>query len=267
MSHHGVPEPVEGNGGAPSNGAADMGGGGRVPRREVADGHGQPDASGDSAHREDQWESADFRVLALTSQLDAAQRVAAAGNVERERIERDLHDGAQQRLTALRIRLALAAEDFEARGDAAASAALNQFGEEVERAIDELREFVQGVYPVLLTSGGLTLALAAAGRGAQSVTVHASGVGRYATGVETAVYFCCLAALDNAAKHAGPSPVTIDISDQAGELRFTISDSGRGFDPHRATTGAGIPNMRDRMTAVGGTLTIESTPAHGTVIE
>jgi signal transduction histidine kinase len=148
----------------------------------------------------------DLRGLAVTSRVEMAHRVLAAGDSERDRISKDLHEGAQQRLTALQIRLSLAADDFEARGDAGASAVLNQFGEDVDEAIDALREFVHGVYPALLTSGRLSPALASAGRrGSQSVTVRASGVRRYPSRIETAVYFACLAAIDNAANHAGLS--------------------------------------------------------------
>ncbi len=265
MSRRGKPEPVEGNDHARrSSGVADVGEIGRVAL-EVANGNGQRDAAGDL--RGDQRGLVDFGVVALRSRLDAARRLLAAGDAERDRIGKDLHDGAQQRLTALRIQLALVAEGFEARGDTDASAAFNQFGEEVGRAIDELREFVQGVYPVLLTSGGLSPALASAGsRGAQPVTMLASGIRRYPAGIETAVYFTCLAAMDNAAKHAGRSQVTVRVWDQAEGLCFTIHDTGHGFDPQRATLGAGITNMRDRIAAVGGTLTIDST-THGTVVE
>lgn len=208
----------------------------------------------------------DFEGLAPTS-VEMAHRVLAAGDAERDRISKDLHDGAQQRLTALRIRLSLAAEDFEARGDADATALLDRFGEEVDEAIDELRELVHGIYPVLLTSGGLSPALAAAGRrGSQSVTVLASGVRRYPSGIETAVYFACLAAIDNAAKHARPSHVTVRVSDQADGLCFTVRDTGHGFDPHRTSPGTGIMNMRDRIAAVGGTLRIDSTVGQGTLV-
>jgi signal transduction histidine kinase len=145
---------------------------------------------------------------------------------------------------------------------------LNQFGEDVDEAIDELREFVHGVYPALLTSGGLSPALASAGRrGSRSVTVLASGVRRYPSQIETAVYFACLAAIDNAAKHAGLSEVSVRAWDQADGLGFTVRDTGHGFDPHRTAAGAGIMNMRDRIAAVGGILTIDSTLGHGTAVE
>ena len=194
-----------------------------------------------------------------------ARRVLAAGDADRQRIERDLHDGVQQRLTGLRIRLALAAESFEERGNADASAALNAFGEEVQQAIEEVRAFARGVYPLLLASEGLGAALVSASRyAAETVTVSARGIRRCRPEVESAVYFTCLAAIDNAAKHAGPAEVSVRAWDSAQALHFTVADTGCGFDPNRAPSGAGLSNMHDRIAAIGGTLTVDSRPSHGT---
>ena len=160
-----------------------------------------------------------------------ARRVLAAGDADRQRIERDLHDGVQQRLTGLRIRLALAAESFQERGDTDASAALNGFGEEVQQAIEEVRAFARGVYPLLLASEGLGAALVSASRyAAAPITVSARGIRRCRPEVESAVYFTCLAAIDNAAKHAGPADVSVRAWDTAQALHFTVGDTGRGFD-------------------------------------
>ena len=194
-----------------------------------------------------------------------ARRLVAAADAERERIEHDLHDGVQHQLTGLRIRLALAAESFRARGDVDASAALEVFGDDVENAINELRDLAHGLYPALLTSDGLSVALtSAARRAAPGVTVHGHGARRCRQEVETAVYFSCLAALDNAAKHAGEAHVWIRLTDTGDALRFTVRDSGAGFDPSRTRAGSGIAHMRDRLAAIGGTLTIDSAPAQGT---
>jgi len=194
-----------------------------------------------------------------------ARRLVAAADAERERIEHDLHDGVQQRLTGLRIRLARAAEQFHAQGDIEASAALEGFADDVEAAIDEVRDLAHGVYPALLTSQGLSAALASAGRrAAPGVTVHAHNLRRCRQEVETAVYFSCLAALDNAAKHAGDGPVSIYVIETGDALRFMVRDSGVGFDPSRTPAGNGIANMRDRLAAIGGTLTVEAAPAQGT---
>lgn len=194
-----------------------------------------------------------------------ARSVLQACVAERQRIERDLHDGVQQHLTGLRIRLALAAERFQERGDLDASAALNGFGDEVEQAIDEVRAVARGVYPALLASDGLQAALLAASRYAdRPVAVSANGIRRCRPEVESAVYFTCLAALDNAAKHAGPAQVSVDARDTARALQFTVCDTGCGFDTSRTEAGAGLTNMRDRITVLGGSLAIDSTPGHGT---
>jgi signal transduction histidine kinase len=197
-----------------------------------------------------------------------ARDLLAAGDAERERIEQDLHDGAQQQLMALRVRLGLAADDFGERGEAEASAVLQGFGDDVERVIDEVRDLARGIYPALLRSNGLSAALVAAcSHAAGPVAVHARGVRRCRPEVEIAVYFSCLAALHNAGKHAGPVPVSVDLSDAGDALHFRICDSGTGFDPAKTQVGAGIANMRERIAAVGGTLAIDSAPARGTRVQ
>jgi signal transduction histidine kinase len=194
-----------------------------------------------------------------------ARRLVAAADAERERIEQDLHDGVQQQLTGLRIRLALAAESFHDRGDTEASAALEGFGDDVENAINDVRDLAQGVYPALLTSNGLSAALtSAARRAAPGVTVHGDNLRRCRQEVETAVYFACLAALDNAAKHSGARHVSIRLTNTRDALHFTVRDCGAGFDTSRTPGGSGIAHMRDRLAAIGGTLTIDSAPGQGT---
>jgi signal transduction histidine kinase len=190
-----------------------------------------------------------------------------AGDAARERLGQDLHDGVQQRLTAVRIRVALAAQNFETRDDKRASVVLNDIGDEVDRAIDEVRAFAHGVYPALLSSTGLSAALASVNRRTpESVTIQAAGVGRYSSEIETAVYFSCLAALDNVARHAGSAPVTVRVWEHDNALHFTISDTGPGFDPLLTPPGVGITNMHDRIDAVGGILRIDST-SHGISVE
>jgi signal transduction histidine kinase len=220
----------------------------------------------DLAGLSDQQGLGDLGSLSVTSPVRAARRLVAAGYAERERIEKDLHDGAQQRLTWVRIRLAEGADRF--REDEQVGQLLRDLGREVQDAIDELRQFAQGVYPELLTSGGLSAALAAAGRrAAQPVRVLTRGVERYTPEVEIAVYFTCLAAMDNTAKHAGAAQVTVRVWETADALHFSVRDTGCGFDPRRTPAGVGIRNMRDRIATAGGTLTIDSTPAHGTRVE
>ncbi len=168
-------------------------------------------------------------------------------------------------MTALRVRLGLAAELADERGETKASAVLRGLGDNLDQAIDELRDLTHGIYPSLLTHSGVVAALVAAGdRSGRPVTVHASGLRRCRPEVELAVYFTCLAALDNAAKHAGPVTVSVDLSDTGGALTFTVCDSGAGFDPAETEVGAGIANMRDRIDSVGGSLAVDSAPALGT---
>jgi signal transduction histidine kinase len=194
-----------------------------------------------------------------------ARRLLTASDVDRQRIERDLHDGVQQRLTALRIRLAIAADAFNERGETAAGVALNRFGVEVEQVIDEVRAFAHGVYPELLASNGLGAALTSVGRRAGGqVSVSTQGLRRCRPEVENAVYFTCLAALDNATRHAGPAWVCVHAWDTPHALRFVVGDTGCGFDLSRQSAGAGLANMRDRIAALGGTLTFDSSPSHGT---
>jgi signal transduction histidine kinase len=224
---------------------------------------GSDDVGGSDSNRE----GGRFRVRLFVPswRRRTARDLLAAGDAERERIERDLHDGVQQHLTALRVRLGLAADRFEGRGEAEAGAALRGFGDDVEHVIDMVRDVARGIYPALLSSFGLAVALVAAGgHSDRPVTVQASGVRRCRPEVEIAVYFACLAALDNATKHAGPVPVSVDLSDTGGALSFRVCDSGAGFDPDETQVGAGIANMRDRIAAVGGTLAIDSAPARGT---
>jgi signal transduction histidine kinase len=198
---------------------------------------------------------------ALEGELRASRaRLVEAGDAARRRIERDLHDGAQQRLVALRIHLELAAEKL------GRSRELEGLGVEVEEAIHELRGIAHGLYPPLLEEAGLGAALAAvAVQSALPVQVQEHGLSRHSRSTATAVYFCCVECLQNAAKHAGRgASVTIDLTEADGQLEFTVTDDGAGFDPSTVERGRGLANLTDRLAAVGGTLTIDSRPGHGT---
>ncbi len=168
-----------------------------------------------------------------------AREVLAAGDAERERLSQDLHDGVQQRLTALRIGLSLAAERFGERGETEACGVLHGFGDDVDRVIDEVRDFAHGIYPALLASFGLAAALDSAGAYAGRPVTQATGVRRCRPEVESALHFSCLAALDNAAKHAGAVPVSVNLSATDGALEFAVCDSGAGFDPAKTKPGRG----------------------------
>jgi len=191
------------------------------------------------------------------------RRLVTAADEERRRLERDLHDGAQQHLVALAvlIQLARTAADYDRHQPLLAEASGL-----LETAIAEIRRLAQGIYPPLLVSGGLAQALPAlAAKAPGAVQLNLRGLGRYSASIETALYFCCSEALQNAAKHGGPgTTVTITAHVDDRMLSLTISDNGRGFEP--ATIGTGLMNMTDRLSAVGGKLFIDTAPGHGTRI-
>jgi signal transduction histidine kinase len=196
---------------------------------------------------------------------ESRARIQSAADTERRRIERDLHDGAQQRLVRLRIKLELARETVDRQGGLD-SEVLQTLGDDVVAIIDEIRSLARGVYPHLLDDGGPAEALrSVAGHAAFRATVVAPDLPRYAADVEAAIYFCCLEALQNVSKHAtGARNVAITLA--PGPLRFEIRDDGPGFDANRSRPGAGLDNMRDRMAAVGGRLDISSAPGRGTIV-
>jgi signal transduction histidine kinase len=201
----------------------------------------------------------------LEDEIRAARASAmATAEEERRRLERDLHDGAQQHLIALRIKLGLMTE--LSGGETAQMIA--ELGDDVEATLDELRRLAQGVYPPLLRAHGLGSALnAVARRAAIPVTVTAAGLGRYSNEIESAVYFCCLEALQNAGKHAGGgAEVTVRVASSDDWLRFAVEDTGIGFDTRLAEQGAGLANMAGRMAAVGGRIRVVSAPACGTTV-
>ena len=198
---------------------------------------------------------------------DAQARAAASADDTREQIERDLHDGAQQRLIALRIKLQLAAERC---GDTAPDTTeeLNQLGTEVQLAIDELRAFAQGVFPAVLGDFGPVTALKQAVLAAPvPTTVSGVNVGRYRPEVERTIYFCCLEALQNTYKHAHTATnAHVRIATRGRELTFEVTDDGLGFDLGTVALGAGLHNMHDRVASLGGSLTINAGRGQGTRI-
>ena len=197
---------------------------------------------------------------------ESRARIVATADAERRRVERDLHDGAQQHLVALAVNLRLA-RDIIADDPGEGTEMLEQMAEDVQVTIRELRELAHGIYPPLLADAGLPEALrAAAGRCTIPVTVSADGIGRYSQGVETALYFCCLEALQNAAKHAPKASAEVRISEESGGLLFSVSDNGPGFNAEKARSGHGFVNMADRLGAIGGTVRWESQPGHGSTI-
>ena len=195
-------------------------------------------------------------------------RIVEATDAERRRIERDLHDGAQQHLVALAVSVRLARQLADVNPDQAKEI-LDQLGSDLQDAVQELRNLAHGIYPPLLMDRGLGEALsAAAGRAALPTVVRAEGIGRYPQQVEAAVYFCVLEALQNAGKHAGDgSEVTISLREEEGALLFDVADDGAGFDlATGAHRGHGFVNMSDRVGAFGGSIAVDSAPGRGTQI-
>jgi signal transduction histidine kinase len=194
-------------------------------------------------------------------------RIVAVADSERRRVERDLHDGAQHRLIALRVKLRLLEEANEA--DVATRARLvHELEADAEAALEDLRSLVRGIYPPLLVDRGLRDALAWAARSAPiETTLDVDGVHRYAPEVEAAVYFCCLEAVQNAAKHAGSTArATIRVREIDANLVFDVSDNGSGFRSSSAAESGGLRNMRDRAGAAGGTVEVTSAPGDGTLV-
>ena len=212
------------------------------------------------AHLDSSLQESLEQLRERAAELQASRgRLVAAADAERRRIERNLHDGAQQHLVALSVKVRLL-EQFAERDPERARSLMNQLQDDVRSAIEELRSLAHGIYPPLLSSAGLGVALSAACRRAPlPASLEANGVGRYAPEIEAAVYFCCLEALQNVAKYAGATAsARVRIWEDAGGLLFEICDDGAGFEPNRHAEGAGLTNMRDRIGAVGGTLRVES---------
>jgi signal transduction histidine kinase len=199
--------------------------------------------------------------------MSAAARVAAARDAERRRIEQNLHDGAQQRLAAVRLGLGMVSELIDA-SPAAARSKLAQVRSELDEALEELRELAHGLYPRLLASDGLRSALAAAARrSAIPVTLQTCGMSSLPATIESAAYFCCVEALQNASKHAGDdatAAVRVTVGD--GCLRFEVTDDGIGFEVGRISDGYGLSSMRDRVLALGGEVRISSEQGRGTTV-
>ncbi len=197
---------------------------------------------------------------------ESRARIVASGDAERRRVERNLHDGAQQHLVALAVNLRLA-RDIIVDDQEAGLEMLSELAGEVQETIQELRELAHGIYPPLLVDSGLTEALrAAANRNPLSVDLVTDGIGRYPSETEAAVYFCCLEALQNAAKHAPDSHVEVRVWEESGGLLFTVSDDGPGYDSEKAQRGHGYINMADRLGAIGGTVRWDSEVGKGSQV-
>ena len=207
------------------------------------------------------------RLAAHDAELRASRaRIVTASDESRRRVERDLHDGAQQYLVLMELKLGLLTRKLA--DDPEASAMMAELRSDLSHALAELRDLAHGLYPAVLETDGLAAALQAAGeRSPLPVSVEADGVGRAAPEVEAAIYFCCLEAMQNAAKHAGDgASLTVTLGRDNGRLTFAVSDDGAGYDTEALGTSHGLQNMRDRIGALGGTLTVWSVPGGGTTV-
>jgi signal transduction histidine kinase len=212
--------------------------------------------------------------IGLTEQLRARlvelrasrRRIVTAQDEQRRRIERDIHDGAQQQLLAIAGTLAVA-QSLAGQDEERERALVARLKAETSAALGTLRDLARGVYPPLLAGQGLPAAVRAqAGKAPGPVAVSTDGVGRYPPELETAIYFCCVEALQNAARHAPGSAVRVSLAEDGAGVAFTIADDGPGFDPAATTSGTGLRNMSDRLAALGGSCQVDSAPGRGTTV-
>jgi signal transduction histidine kinase len=208
-----------------------------------------------------------LRNARLIEDLRASRRrLVTAQDEERRRLERNIHDGAQQQLVALTVKARLAEQMID-RDPAKARDLVAQIGADTTGTLEDLRDLARGIYPPLLADKGLAAALEAQGRkAAVPIAIKADGVGRLDRDVEAGVYFCVLEALNNVAKYAGASHVDVRLWWQDGEVVFEVGDDGVGFDPAARGYGTGLRGMADRLEALGGSLEVQSTPRAGTKV-
>jgi signal transduction histidine kinase len=194
------------------------------------------------------------------------QRLVAAQDQERRRLERNLHDGAQQNLVALKVKLGLA-ENIAEKDPVKAQVLIAQLKGDADEALETLRDLARGIYPPLLADKGLVAALDSQARKAPvAVEIEADGIQRYPQELEAAIYFCCLEALQNVAKYADASTVEIRLRAADGKVSCQVSDNGRGFDMAATPWGSGLQNMAERMEALGGSVDVQSSVGTGTSV-
>lgn len=216
-----------------------------------------------------------LKNLRLTSELeakveelrDSRQRIVTAQDGERRRMERDIHDGAQQQLVALAVKLGLARGLVE-RDPSKLPVFLDELKGEATEALETLRDLARGLYPPLLVDDGVVSALEShirkMGLGTQLIADDAVRKQRPDLQAESAIYFCCREALQNVTKHADGASSIVELHIDGNWLAFSVRDEGPGFDPLSTKPGSGLQNMIDRLEALGGSLVIDSTPGGGT---
>ncbi len=215
-----------------------------------------------------------LRNLGLTGQLierleevrASRQRLVAAQDEERRRIERNIHDGAQQQLVALAIKLTLT-ESLIGVDEDGERELLAELSADAAEAVENLRDLARGIYPPLLAERGLVAALRAqAAKAPVPVRITAHGVGRLDVDTEAGLYFAIMEGLQNAVKYADAGQVTIELTQSGDQVSFQVSDDGSGFDPAAQMTGTGLQGIGDRLAALGGALEVRSAPGAGTVL-
>jgi signal transduction histidine kinase len=208
-----------------------------------------------------------MRNVRLIEELrESRLRIVTAQDARAKKLERNIHDGAQQQLVALSVRANLA-KAVAAQDPLEAEKMLGELQVGIIEVLEELRDLARGIYPPLLADQGIPAALRAQARKAAiPTTVDADGIGRFAPDIEAAVYFCCLEALTNIAKYAEASSATLSLEHVDGLLTFVVSDDGGGFDPVDVGYGTGLRGMADRMDAIGGQLEVDSAPGRGTTV-
>jgi signal transduction histidine kinase len=208
-----------------------------------------------------------LRNVRLIEELRASrQRLVAAQDEERRRLERNIHDGAQQQLVALSVKERLVQAMID-RDPEKAKRLVAELQNDTLAALDDMRDLARGIYPPLLADQGLAAALESQARKSTvPVRVEPNGVGRYPQEAEAAAYFCVLEALQNIAKYAQASRVTVRLRSEEGHLVFAVEDDGQGFDVQQTPSGSGLQNMKDRLEALGGRVDVRSEPGAGTTV-
>ncbi|MCA1833152.1 MAG: histidine kinase [Actinobacteria bacterium] len=209
-------------------------------------------------------------LLKITTQAEelrvSRRRIVAAHDAERRRLERDIHDGAQQHLVALAVKARLASTVVGKRPDKL-DEMLAELRSVTDGALDTLRNLSRGIYPAGLQELGVAQALAAhAHIAGLDVEVKAKDFPRYEPDVEATLYFVCLEALQNTSKYSGAAGAIVLLDRTPSSIRFSVRDDGHGFDPATVKRGAGLENMGDRLAAAGGSLLIQSSPGKGTLL-
>jgi signal transduction histidine kinase len=198
--------------------------------------------------------------------LRARRALVDAADAERRRIERDIHDGAQQQLVAIGVKAGLA-RMFVTKDPVQAVAMIDELRADAQDALDSLREMTRGACPPILADEGLVAALTfKAKRSPVPTTIEADDIGRMTTAIEVAAYFCCLEAMQNAGKYAKADRMIVSLRRRPDELALSIADDGVGFDPSTARRGVGLRSMAERAESLGGSLEVHSTPGRGTVV-